>query len=187
MKTECDPDGKALKKSMDRHNLIIIAGLCSATLAPAVIFFVRGQGEWPWLLVFIGLSWFTSLIPRAFYDKLQWSSNILFYKKLGVHAFKKLATNGDYINRSIRRKFPHHRQVPNVASIGGKLLETYTIERAHTVLFVFCLLTHVYAWAIGDVGTGWFLFFGNIVFNLYPNLLQQYNRLRYKRVIYRAA
>jgi hypothetical protein len=186
MESVSDQDARALKKTIDRHNLIIIALLCSTTLAPAAIFFVRGPGEWLWLIIFIGLSYLISLIPKPFYDKLQWSRHVLFYEKLGVHVFKRLATNGDYINRRIRRKFPRHRQVSNVASVRDKWQETYTTERSHTVLFVFCLLTSVYAWFIGDLMTGWFLFFGNIIFNLYPNLLQQYNRLRYKRVMLRS-
>ncbi|WP_416377829.1 hypothetical protein [Algoriphagus sp. D3-2-R+10] len=32
-------------------------------------------------------------------------------------------------------------------------------------------------------GTAIILFIGNILFNYYPNLLQQYNRIRYKRII----
>lgn len=183
MKTKPNQEAAALKKAIYRHNLIIIALLCSTTLSPALIFFVRGQGEWLWLLIFIGVSYWISLIPKPFYDNLQWSKNELFYKKLGVHFFKRLATNGDYMNRSIKRRFPYHRHVPNFASIREKLQETYSTERSHTVLFVFCLMTSVYAFAIKDLGTGWFLFFGNIIFNLYPNLLQQYNRLRYKKII----
>jgi hypothetical protein len=71
----------------------------------------------------------------------------------------------------------------NFETIKDKLNETYKIEKSHTVLFVFCLLTNIYAVFTNSIGTAVILFIGNILFNYYPNLLQQYNRIRYKRVV----
>lgn len=105
------------------------------------------------------------------------------YRILKVHVFKKFATNGDITNKILRRRFPFHHNVKNYASLIGKLEETYTAEKAHSVLFIFCLLTSIYAFYVEAVGTGGLLFGGNIVFNLYPNFLQQYNRIRYKKAI----
>ena len=177
------PADKGLEKLKYRLNLIIIALLCSTTLSPCVIFYFRGPGELRWMLVFIGISFAISRLPRAFYDRLQLSSGVGIYKKLGVHQFKKLSTNGDVINKTIRKKYPTHRNITNLQTIKEKLNETYTIERSHTVLFVFCLLTNVYAFLVNSVGTAILLFIGNILFNYYPNLLQQYNRIRYTLVI----
>ena len=174
---------KALERYIYWHNLIIIALFCSCTLSPALIFFTTGPGEWPCLLVFLVLSYGFSRLPMSFYDRIQWSKKTVFYKKLGVHHFKKLATNGDYINRSIRKKFPTHRNVTNYASIEAKWKETYVIEKSHSVLFVFCLLTNVYALVIGAYGTAIFLGIGNLLLNYYPNLLQQYNRIRYLKLL----
>jgi len=102
---------------------------------------------------------------------------------LGVDKFKKLSTNGDLINKRIRKKFPTHRNVINFETIKEKLNETYTIEKSHTVLFIFCLMTNIYALITNSYGTAIILFVGNILFNYYPNLLQQYNRIRYRRAI----
>lgn len=173
----------SLEKLKYRLNLILIALLCSTTLAPCVIFYVRGAGQFTWLLVFIGISYLVSRLPKASYDRLQLSSNPAIYKKLGVAKFKTLSTNGDVINRVIRKKYPTYRNVTNLNTIREKLNETYAIERSHTVLLVFCLLTTVYAAWTGSWGTATILFFGNLLFNYYPNLLQQYNRIQYKRVI----
>jgi hypothetical protein len=96
---------------------------------------------------------------------------------------KKLSTNGDFINRRIRKKYPNHRNATNFQTIKEKLNETYTIEKSHTVLFIFCLLTNIYALWTNSIGTAIILFIGNIIFNYYPNLLQQYNRIRYMRVV----
>lgn len=87
------------------------------------------------------------------------------------------------INKIIRKKHLTYRNVINFETIKEKLNETYTIEKAHTVLFTFYLLTTIYALWMDSIGTAIILFIGNILFNYYPNLLQQYNRIRYKSVI----
>lgn len=174
---------KALERLKYRLNLILIAGLCATTLAPSLIFYVRGKGEFLWMFIFIGISYLVSRLPKSFYDKIQLSQNLSFYKKLAVDKFKRFSTNGDFINRRIRRNFPNHRNVTTLESIKDKLNETYTIEKSHTVLFVFCFLTNIYAFWTHSLSIGIILFIGNFLFNFYPNLLQQYNRIRYLRVV----
>lgn len=174
---------KELDKLKYRLNLILIAGLCIMTLAPCVIFFIGGEGKIYWMIVFIGISYLVSRLPRPFYDKFQISRDTKIYKSLGVDKFKRFSTNGDFINRRIRKNYPNHRNVTNLQTVKDKLNETYTIEKSHTVLLVFCLLTNVYALLTNSIGTAIVLFIGNILFNYYPNLLQQYNRIRYQRVV----
>lgn len=172
-----------LEKLRDRLNLILIAGLCSTTLAPCLLFFFTGEGEIEWAILFIGISYLVSLAPKDFYDKFQISTDLKFYQKLGVDQFKKFSTNGDFINKRIRRRFPTHRNVVNMETIKNKLNETYQIEKSHTVLFIFCLLTNIYAFYTNSINTAIIIFIGNLTFNFYPNLLQQYNRIRYKRIV----
>lgn len=174
---------KQLEKLKYRLNLVLIALLCSTTLAPCVIFYFRGLGELKWMIIFIAVSYLISRLPKKMYDQFQISSDLEVYKKLGVDKFKKLSTNGDLINRTIRKKFPAHRNVTNIETVKEKLNETYVIEKSHTVLFVFCLLTNIYAILTNSYVTAIILFLGNILFNYYPNLLQQFNRIRYKKVI----
>ncbi len=176
-------DHKELEKLKYRLNLIPIALLCSTTLTPCVIFFLRGEGKIKWMMAFIAVSYFVSWLSKTFYDRLQISTDLEFYRTWGVGTFKKLSTNGDFINKIIRKKYPAHRNVTNLETIKEKLNESYAIERAHTVLFVFCLLTNVYALGTNSIGTAIILFAGNILFNYYPMLLQQYNRIRYMRVV----
>lgn len=172
-----------LEKLKYRLNLIWIALLCSTTLAPCVIFYVLGRGELKWMILFAAIAYLASRLPKKFYDRVQISNDLKFYKKLGVDKFKKLSTNGDLINQTIRKKYPAYRNVKNYETIKEKLNETYTIEKSHTVLFTFCLLTNIYAFWTNSIGTAIILFAGNILFNYYPNLLQQYNRIRYMRVV----
>lgn len=174
---------QGLEKLRYRLNLILIAGLCSTTLAPSVLFYFTGKGEIKWAILFIGISYLVSLLSKGFYDKIQLSTDLKFYKRLGVDQFKKFSTNGDFINKRIRRSFPSHRNVVNMETIKDKLNETYQIEKSHTVLFIFCLLTNIYAFYTNSINTAIILFIGNLTFNFYPNLLQQYNRIRYKRIV----
>jgi hypothetical protein len=174
---------KELEKLKYTLNLILIALLCSTTLAPCVIFYFTGEGELKWMIAFLVISYFVSRLPKSFYDRFQISTDVNIYKKLGVDKFKKLSTNGDLINRRIRKKYPTHRNVTNFETIKEKLNETYTIEKSHTVLFIFCLLTNIYAVWANSIGMAITLFIGNILFNYYPNLLQQYNRIRYLKVV----
>lgn len=176
-------DNQEIEKLKDKLNLILIALLCSTTLAPCAIFYLRGGGEIKYLAVFIGISYLVSLLSMKFYDRIQISTNLQIYKRLWVHQFKKLSTNGDLINRVIRTKYHTYRQVTNIDAIKEKLNETYTVERAHTVLFIFCLLTTIYAWWIHSTGAAVLLMIGNLLFNYYPILLQQFNRIRYSKVL----
>ncbi len=173
-----------LEKLRYRLNLVLIAGLCSTTLAPSLIFYVRGPGKWIWMLIFLGVSYLLSRLPTGFYDKIQISPDLDIYKSLGVKQFKKFSTNGDFINRVIRKRFPVHRNVTlQIGVLQEKLEETYKVEKSHTVLFAFCLLTNVYALLVHSYGTAGILLIGNLLFNFYPTLLQQYNRIRYQRAI----
>ncbi len=69
--------------------------MCSTTLAPCVIFYFRGAGEFRWFIAFIGISYLVSLFPKTFYDRFQISTDLKAYKRLKVDVFKKLSTNGD--------------------------------------------------------------------------------------------
>jgi len=176
-------DTRKLEKLKNRLNLVLIALFCSTTLTPCVYFYVQGAGEIKWLLIFVIVGYLVSRLPNGFFDRFQISQNLKAYRRLKVHVFKKLSTNGDFINQRIRKEYPTHRNVTNLDSVKEKLNETYSIERVHTVLFVFCLLTNIYAFLSNELTTAIILFVGNIIFNYYPNLLQQYNRIRYMRVV----
>ena len=76
--------------------------------------------------------------------------------------------------------------VANIPGIRMKLAETYLAEQIHATLLVLCIFTGTYAFVVGVKATGVLITAGNVVFNVYPILLQQYNRLRYQRVLSRA-
>lgn len=79
---------KEPEKLKYRLNLILIALLCSTTLAPCVTFYFRGEEELKWMLVFIAISYVVSRLPKTFYDRFQISTDLKTYKKLGMDKLK---------------------------------------------------------------------------------------------------
>ncbi|HEY1115363.1 MAG TPA: hypothetical protein VGE66_17445 [Chitinophagaceae bacterium] len=101
------------------------------------------------------------------------------YKRLGVEVVNRLAQNGGLINKRIRKKFPAFRMVrANRVSIHKRIRDTYVYEKFHFLLFVFFTLSVVYALGKGYWGWAAVLTITNLVYNVYPNLLQQYIRLK---------
>ncbi len=173
-----------LKKLIDRYNYLIVVLFSVTNLSPILIFYLQGKGEWYLFIITLVTSLLINFLPNAIFDEIQFSQSVSFYRNLGVHIFKRFATSGDIINRQIRRKFPHHRNVYDLKSAELKLEETYTTEKLHWVFFILSIETIIYIFLTKeDLGIAILLIFSNIIFNFYPNLLQQYNRIRFKRAL----
>jgi hypothetical protein len=173
-----------LKKLIDRYNYVIVVLFSVTNLSPILIFYLQGKGEWYWFIITLVTSLLINLLPNAIIDEIQFSQSVSFYRNLGVHIFKRFATSGDIINRQIRGKFPGYRNVHNLKSAELKLEETYTTEKLHWVFFIFSIETIIYIYLTKEsLGIAILLIFSNTIFNFYPNLLQQYNRIRLKRVL----
>lgn len=173
-----------LKKLADRYNYVIVVLFCGTNLSPILIFYLAGKGEWKWFIITLLTSLLIGLLPNAIIDRIQFSQSVSFYRNLGVHVFKRFATNGDIINKQIRRKFPSYRNVHDLKSAELKLEETYTTEKLHWVIFILTIETIIYIFSSREsLEIAILLIFSNIIFNFYPNLLQQYNRIRLKRAL----
>jgi hypothetical protein len=101
------------------------------------------------------------------------------YKRLGVGFVNKLAQNGVIVNRLVRKKFPGYKMILYQRSSINKLLQqTYIFEKFHFVMFVFFVLITLYA--LGKSHFWWAIIIAitNLFYNVYPNLLQQYIRLK---------
>jgi len=126
-----------------------------------------------------------SLIPlffkNSFLDKLQIGKTIKIYKRLGVHFINKVAQNGVIINTLIKRRFPDHKIVTNRrSSIAALINQTYIFEKFHLILFLFFSFTMTHAFINGHYAWACIILLTNVAYNIYPNLLQQYIRLKLK-------
>ena len=131
------------------------------------------------LLLFLLISGFAVLLPKAFFQNIQLSNSVRVYKKLGVHWINKFTQNGEIINRLVRKKNPEYRVVSiKKPSINRLVGQTYMFEKFHFLLFIFFIL--ITASAIIMQYPGWALIITvtNIIYNVYPCLLQQYIRIR---------
>ncbi len=131
------------------------------------------------LLIFSIASFVPVFFKNSFLDKIRVGNTTRIYKKLGVHIINKVAQNGDVVNSFIRKKFPDYKAVePNKKSIRHLVSQTYFFEKFHLALFLFFNLTATYALLKRYFWWSFFISLGNIGYNVYPNLLQQYIRLK---------
>jgi len=98
-----------------------------------------------------------------------------------VEAFTEcrlLALEPDTVHE-LKRKFPEYKVVTNKESSITRLInQTYMFEKFHLILFVFFCLATVYAIVESHVCWTFIISLTNIAYNIYPNLLQQYIRLK---------
>lgn len=131
------------------------------------------------LYIFIGLSIIPGFFPNSFYDRIQVGRTTRIYKKLGVGFINKLAQNGAIINHVVRKKFPGYKMIGHQRSQINRLLQqTYMFEKFHFIMFVFFILITAYALVKNYFQWAIIISVTNLLYNVYPNLLQQYIRLK---------
>ena len=127
-----------------------------------------------------------SLLPYAWpvtwLQRLQLSSNVAAYRRLRVPALNQFTQNGALINRLVRQRYPNYCYQPTRAALLKLHRTTYQQERFHWAALIFFLLASGYALAQGRVGWAAGLTGLNVGYNLYPIWLQQYLRLRLRRL-----
>ena len=148
-------------------------------LTPLVIYCFKEMEPF-WMYVTLGLSCLTTFLPQSFYNKLQLSSSTAVYKKIGVGWVRKFSQDGDMINKWARKKYPDYKVI--TGDRRKYLLRIAVNERFHFVVLVFFLFTTIHT--LLNMNTGWFFLFifSNVLYNVYPMFLQQYNRLRIQQL-----
>lgn len=134
-------------------------------------------------LFWFGVCFVPLRLPPAYYQPRPFELRSTFYERLGVRVFRRVATNGDLINMLIRRHAPTYRVVRSSTSLDEYCARTYYGEKWHLVLLLMGMITTIYAAYIGWFATALFLTTTNIVFNLYPVLLQRYTRVRIAKMM----
>ena len=131
------------------------------------------------LLIFLVGSLFTIFLPKAFFRHIQLGEKPAIYIKVGVPFVGKFTQNGQIINGLLRKRYPRHKVVSGSRQSVHRLFrQTFMYEKFHFMLFTFFSLVLLYALAKGYMGWALLLLLINILYNVYPCLLQQYIRLR---------
>lgn len=102
------------------------------------------------------------------------------YERLGIRFFKRLVRRGPLAIFSLNLRFPPERTVPALHLLEGKMRNAETM---HVLIFLimFLFIGYVLFQEWFDA-VGWLLFF-NLLLNVYPVMLQRYNRIRLQALI----
>ena len=131
----------------------------------------------------ISLWW---LLPAGYFRIRRFERSGTFYERLGVLHFRKLAPDGDWANRWERHRDPQYRIVRGRRSAQAFLARTEASERGHVVLLLLGAASAAWALAIGWPGWALYLSLGNVAVNVYPILLQRFNRARIEALLRRS-
>ena len=177
-----------------RLNIVPIALFC-VWLGSTVMFWLQAFGplqsfnraspdEAPfwWLVGSLFTSYAISFLPVSWYSVHRFEANGRFYEGLGVKAIRALVSNGDLINRFVRRRFPGYRVYAFAKRIDKVTKDGRSNELSHLISFGGGLVVAVYAWRIGWTDWAVWLTLANLLVNLYPVLVQRYTRARIEKI-----
>jgi len=140
------------------------------------VHFAENRSPWD-LIITIILSLLVYLIPNKWLNSLNLSKQRKTYEKFGLKTFRYFVQDGTLVNRLQNRK-TNPRIIRNREQ-ALKYLKTIGIqERFHYCFLVLFSLTTLCAFFAARPILGLFILLSNILYNVYPILLQQYNRLR---------
>lgn len=170
------------------HAVMIIIS-CTACILPMEMFLFE---IWPlhgffsllfFLLPLIGGSLLALCLPQQYYRTKYFEASGHVYERLGIRFFKRIVSDGDYINRFTRRSDPGYRVVSNKGSLLRFEAGTRWAECLHLAWLVVTLPSIVYALILDWNWFALWLFLPNILLHLYLVLLQRYTRARIHRVL----
>lgn len=164
-----------------------------AILASAVSFLVcyywgRFSGftgfSFAWILNFVLMAWYTYIdslfnwkYKSSYFDSQAFEKGGSVYKFFGVHFYRKLLvwTGWEKISRK-DTKISNKRKSLELAEFKSR-----SSEAGHTVIFLIVgFITVVVA---GNLQEVLWLIILNLLLNVYPIMVQRYNRPRYRRVL----
>jgi hypothetical protein len=129
--------------------------------------------------ILLAVSLIPGFFPNSFFNRIQLSRKASFYRKIGVLYINAFVQNGSIVNRTVKRIYPNFKVVSkNKASIRKQYYQTYLFEKFHFSLFLFFILVTIHVGAENKFDWVLCLTVCNIFYNVYPNLLQQYIRLK---------
>ena len=147
--------------------VVPVAIFCYTFVTPKIIYLLLGGSCIP------------IFFPNSFFDRIQASRNSQWYRKVGVRYINTFAQSGGLVNKLLKKKFPGYKTVSGTrASIRKHYYQTYLFEKFHFSLFLFFAFMTIHAGSHGYWYWVLILTISNLLYNVYPNLLQQYIRVK---------
>ena len=128
----------------------------------------------------LAISLLIGILPEKILNLFVLSSGRKFYERLGVKRIRKFVQNGDMVNAMTDKQ--KHSSIKGKVQAQQYLKTIAMYERFHWICFTFFLLTAISCFLKGYVNLGIAITAANLLYNLGSILLQQYNRIRIKRI-----
>lgn len=119
---------------------------------------------------------------RRYFDLRDFERDGRFYERLGIRWFKRFATDGDFWNKLRRQSDPSFKKVKGLNSAIEWEARTRRNEVIHLCSLVVGLA--IVAWLYSRNEVAWLvaMFFVLVIWEIYPIMLQRYNRARIWRI-----
>lgn len=128
-----------------------------------------------WFYIFLVISFASGFLPFTFF---RLSNNPEYYEKLGARWIRKFVQNGDFVNRLFKKENTIDKTVKN-KNYAEKYLKTVLMyEKYHIICFTFFSLSGIFALLEQQFMYCILIMASNILYNVCPVILQQYNRAR---------
>jgi hypothetical protein len=134
------------------------------------------------LFVSLTISGIWFIVPTSAFQKLQISAGRRFYERIGVRNALAITQHGALAGRFIRTFEPEYAVIKRRKDLARYKKQIVVYEAFHLGCFTFFTASVIWAIWLGYPGMAVLIFIVNIVYNIYPVLIQQYNRLRVKSV-----
>lgn len=118
------------------------------------------------------------LFPGKWFEGLALSQNRKSYERLGLKFFRNFVQDGTLVNRYMKKRKKDFVLIRNRNEADIYLRTIAVRERFHYCCLALFSITSICALIDGRFGLGFLIVLSNILYNVYPILLQQYNRLR---------
>jgi hypothetical protein len=145
------------------------------------LYLAEKRSHWILIMVII-LSMLVYLLPAKWLDILTLSKQRKTYEKLGLKSFRYFVQNGTLVNR-LKSKQKRYGIIHNREHAIGYLQAIAMQERFHYCCLILFTLTTICAFMTNRPLLGTVVLLSNILYNIFPILLQQYNRLRINATI----
>lgn len=122
---------------------------------------------------------FNPKLTSAYYNPKKWEANGILYKWLGVNIFRKLLVLIGW-EKVIRVASPVKK---NLDAIKNLEHGTRQSEFNHLIIFFIVLAMNIFVVFRYGLTQSLSLFILNVIFNVYPVMLQRYNRPRLQRAL----
>jgi len=152
-------------------NQVLNFGWTILAFFPVCLYWWNQGIDWTFY-AFIILSLLAGWLPQKVYAQLSLSDDPEAYKNLGVNIIRRFTQDGGFKRNKLQGMRDYLKTIA-------------MFERYHFICLVFFKCSAVYACLNEHIVIGLVIFVANLIYNVCPILLQQYNRLRIVNILTR--